>query len=146
MKLRLLTFCFVLLLGHVAFAQGNPRLFLDIPSISIFSPDVENFNDRFGLGLGTAMNVGTHWGMLRAGGGLDVTIEARNIEEKNAFSFLPYALVEGGVGKFRSNGNKCASHHQSAFTAMPVVGYRYDFEPKTGSAYVGAEFGYFYSF
>lgn len=139
-----LTILLVALSSAMAFAQGLPRIFVDIPSISIFSPDVENFNDVFGAGAATHLNVGTHWGVARAGGGVDALIRTRDNNDEEQLYWSPYVNSEIGLGMFRSNGNKCAAHNQSAFTAMGLGGIRYDFKGSSASPYFGAEFGYFY--
>jgi hypothetical protein len=140
-------------------AQGAvlPRLFLDVPAIYIISPDVARITNRVGSGMHAAMNVGTHWGVVRAGGGADVLLSLQDILPASEKQVLlsPYALVEAGVGLYRSNGNQCARANQSAFTAMAKGGLRYRFNEdailtaEEGAANrldwtVGAEFGYFF--
>lgn len=145
-KVYFLSFVCSLFFASLALAQGSfPRVFLDIPSISVFTPDVENFNDQFGAGIGSAINLGTHWGVARLGGGLDALISTEKKVEEDDLIWAPYVNGEVGLGMFRSNGNKCAAHNASAFTAMPIAGYRYDFQGDgSGSPYLAAELGYFY--
>lgn len=151
MKKRLLPFLF--LFGTVALhAQSGVRLFLDIPEIYFHVPDVENFNDRLGAGAGTAMNFATHWGTARIGGGATFTLAPKAEDVGNSFRTMPYGLLEVGLGKYRTNGNRCAKTRHNAYTAMAKAGMRYSYNPDAilkedrGSLdfAVGAEFGYFF--
>lgn len=134
-----------------------PRLFLDVPAIYIISPDIGQITERAGPGMHAAMNVGTHWGVVRAGGGADVLLGFKDVAPGSYKQVLisPYVLMEAGAGLYRSNGNKCARANQSAFTAMAKGGLRYRFNEEAiitaegGTASrldwtVGAEFGYFF--
>jgi hypothetical protein len=68
----------------------------------------------------------------------------------------PYGILEAGGGLYRTNGNQCARTKQNAFTAMAVVGLRYNLDTRSpkpageeNSPYganfcVGAELGYFF--
>ncbi|MDX2136147.1 MAG: hypothetical protein SFV52_15285 [Saprospiraceae bacterium] len=157
---RIILFAFVLLGPSLRLhAQGKlPRLFLDIPAVYLTSPDVTNIDDWAGGGLHAAMNVGTHWGVVRVGGGSDFLFNLQDLDQADEESFMasPYALLEAGAGLYRSNGNKCARTNQNAFTAMGKAGLRYRFnedavivdevgeEPEQLEFVVGAEFGYFY--
>ena len=67
-----------------ATAQGGTRLFLDVPSIYVAAPDVENIANRAGLGLGFAMNVGTHWSVARLGIGAHVTADPQSNDFENS--------------------------------------------------------------
>jgi hypothetical protein len=93
-------------------AQGKlPRLFLDVPAIYLTSPDVTNIDERAGAGLHIAMNVATHWGVVRAGGGSDFLFSLQDVDsaaDEETFFISPYGLLEAGAGLYRSNGNKCA--------------------------------------
>ncbi len=138
----------------VAQAQGGPRLFLDLPEIYFHAPDVENFTDRLGAGAGLAMNVASHWSTARIGGGATFTLAPEAADVEQSFRATPFGILEVGVGKYRSNGNRCAKTKQNAFTAMAKAGMRYTVIPKddrpidgdTGTLdfSVGAEFGYFF--
>lgn len=146
-----LLFVFVV---SAAQAQYGPRLFLDLPSIFFNSPDVAKFNQRMGAGLETALNVGTHWSVARLGGGATYTLDPRSNEIGQTTLATPYFLLEGGLGRYRSNGNKCARTHRPAFTALVTAGVRYDLytgknrpeDSPTGKLdyTVGVELGYFY--
>jgi hypothetical protein len=141
-----------------AFAQEGPRLFLDIPNIYFTTPNAIKANERIGLGIETAFNVATHWSTLRIGGGYAHTADPRSNEVFETTYGNPYLLLEGGVGRYRSNGNKCARTHKPAYTAMLRAGLRYDFitgrqssddgvtiAPADGLDYgVGLELGNFY--
>jgi hypothetical protein len=144
-----------ILLAAVLPAQaqyGGPRLFLDIPSIYFAAPDVENIGNNLGAGAEIAMNVGTHWGVARLGGGAIFTVDPQ-ADEVTVLT-TPYAIVEAGAGIYRSNGNKCAKTHSNAFTAIAKGGIFYNFntqekepggEKPDGLDYtVGAELGYFF--
>lgn len=102
---------------------------MDIPNIFFTSPDVPNISNRLGLGAETAFNVATHWSTLRVGGGATYTADPQAQEFQETTLANPYMLLEAGVGKYRSNGNKCAKTHRPAFTAMVKGGLRYNFFP-----------------
>lgn len=131
---------------------GGPRLFLDIPSIYFAAPDVEHIGNNLGAGAEMAMNVGTHWGVARLGGGAMFTVDPQADDVKVLTT--PYGILEAGAGIYRSNGNKCAKTHANAFTAIAKGGIFYNFntqatepggEKPDGLDYtVGVEFGYFY--
>jgi len=150
--------CAFLLLATatVALGQyGGPRLFLDVPSFYLHTPDVEKTNQRVGAGAEVAMNVGAHWGVTRLGLGTTFTLNPGSEEFSKTTLWRPYAVLEAGAGLYRSNGNQCAKSHQSAFTAMGKVGMRYDFnrdaiaasegiEPNALDFILGVELGYFF--
>ncbi len=153
----LLAFAVLASFHFSATAQNKSRLFLDVPSIYAVAPDVEHVANRLGLGLGMAMNVGTHWSVARLGIGAHVTTDPQTKDFENSIITTPYALVEGGLGKYRSNGDQCAKTKRAAFTAMGKAGVRYQFDTRKselgvtlddtgyGIDYtVGAELGYFY--
>ena len=141
---------------HVA-AQGNTRLFLDVPNLYVTSPDLKNVGNRVGMGLGFAMNVGTHWSVARLGIGASVTADPQSNDFEKSLITTPFALLEAGAGKYRSNGDRCAKTKRAAYTAMGKAGLRYYFDTRKsevgvelddtgyGVDYtVGAELGYFY--
>ncbi len=146
----------VLLLSFLSLrAQyGGPRLFLDVPSIYLHTPDVEHIGDRIGAGAEIAMNVGTHWSVARLGGGTTFTFKPTNEEFNTSSVWGPYAFIQAGAGMYRSNGNQCAKSHQSAFTALGKLGMRYNFNekavmtknelPEKLDFTLGVELGYFY--
>jgi hypothetical protein len=138
-------------------AQDKTRLFLDVPNMYVVAPDLEHVGNRLGLGLGFAMNVGTHWSVARLGIGANVTADPQNKDFESSLITTPYALIEAGAGKYRSNGDRCAKTKRAAFTAMGKAGLRYYFDTRKsepgvelddngfGVDYtVGAELGYFY--
>lgn len=138
-------------------AQSSARLFLDVPSIHVIAPDLENVGHRAGLGAGFAMNVGTHWSVARFGLGAHVTADPQSDDFENSIITTPYALLEAGAGKYRSNGDQCAKTKRGAFTAMGKAGVRYYLDTRKaedgvelddtgyGIDYtVGVELGYFY--
>ncbi|MCB0524997.1 MAG: hypothetical protein R3A50_03400 [Saprospiraceae bacterium] len=136
-------------------AQDNTRLFLDVPSIYITSPNVENIGHQLGLGGGFAMNVGTHWSVARLGIGAHVTADPQSDDFESSILTTPYALFEAGAGKYRSNGDRCAQTKRAAFTALGKAGILYNFDTRKvkpaeddanfGIDYtVGVELGYFY--
>lgn len=125
-------------------AQDGPRLFLDIPNIYFAAPDVEKIGNLLGAGAETAFNVGTHWSVARVGGGAIFSLDPKSDDVGGSFLTTPYILSEIGLGKYRSNGKRCAKTHQSAYTALAKAGVRYDFEAKQTDVTVGAELGYFF--
>lgn len=149
-------FAFLLLSAFSLSAQySGPRLFLDIPSFYLHTPDVENTGERVGAGIETAMNVGTHWSVARLGLGTTFTLNPKAEDFDKTTLWGPYALLEAGAGLYRTNGNQCMKDRQSAFTAMGKVGMRYEFNDKVvpvdGEATpeqldftLGVELGYFY--
>lgn len=132
----------------------GPRYFWDIPSIYATSLDALNFTDRVGLGAETTFNIASYWGTSRLGGGSTFTINPNAADVTDSFLAIPYFLVEGGAGMYRTNGNKCSVTNANAFTAMPVIGIRYDLQSKALVAAsendlygfkwgIGAELGWF---
>jgi hypothetical protein len=137
-------------------AQGNrgPRLFLDVPIVHLAAPDVNLIANRIGAGVGTALNIGTHWSTARIGGGAIFSMDPQSRELESTFVTTPYALLEVGAGKFRTNGNQCSKTKSKAFTAMGKVGMRYAFitkplkadavAPEKFDVTLGVELGYFF--
>ncbi|MBK7407106.1 MAG: hypothetical protein IPJ40_02900 [Saprospirales bacterium] len=116
----------------MAFSQHTgPRLFWDIPNFYAAAPDISTIENQMGLGIGTAFNVATFWGTSRVGGGTTVTLDPKSADIGNSFLVTPYMLLEGGAGIYRSNGNQCAQTKHSAFTAMAVLGLRYDIDTRS---------------
>ncbi len=132
----------------------GPRLFLDVPIVHLAAPDVTLIGNRLGLGLGTAMNVATHWSTARIGGGAIFSMDPQSRDVQSTFVTTPYALFEVGAGKFRTNGNQCNHTKQKAFTAMAKAGVRYLFiteplepegvAPEKLDYTAGIELGYFF--
>jgi hypothetical protein len=125
-------------------AQSEPRLFLDIPSIYLTAPDVQKIGNRLGAGADAAFNIGTHWSVARVSAGAIFSLDPKSGDVGKSFLTSPFTALEVGLGKYRSNGNRCAKSFQSAFTAMAKGGLRYDFQAKQLDYTVGAEFGYFF--
>jgi len=131
-----------------------PRLFLDIPIVHLAAPDVTLVGNRLGVGVGTAMNVATHWSTARLGGGAVFSMDPQSREVQETFVTSPYMLFEVGAGKYRTNGNQCSKTKSKAFTAMAKAGVRYAFisealepegeVPDKFDVTVGAELGYFF--
>lgn len=132
-----------------------PRLFLDIPYFYVAAPNAEKAANLAGLGLEAAMNFGTHWSTARVGLGVTETLDPKADDVKGTFATTPYALLEAGVGAYRTNGNQCARTRANAFTAMAKVGLRYALDTRSlvsaadplpvGLDYsAGVELGYFY--
>lgn len=153
----LLAFAMAASLSYHASAQNNTRLFLDVPAIYLAAPDLEHAGNRLGLGAGFAMNVGTHWSVARLGIGANVTADPQSNDFESSLITTPYALIEAGAGKYRSNGDRCAKTKRAAFTTLGKAGVRYYFDTRKsepgvelddtgyGIDYtVGAELGYFY--
>jgi hypothetical protein len=101
------------------------------------------------------MNLAGHWWTARAGGGVTFTLDPKAEEVGESFLTTPYLLLEGGAGLYRTNGKRCAQTKANAFTVMPVIGLRYNFDTrdlapagdKTGYGLlwgVGGEIGYFF--
>lgn len=150
-----LLFALLLAACSVQAQYTGPRLFLDVPSFYFHTPDVENTGHRVGAGAEVAMNIGTHWSVARLGLGTTFTFDPSSKEFDKTTLWGPYAQFEAGAGMYRSNGNRCAKSHQSAFTALAKVGLRYDFNDKAVPAapeespeqfdfIPGVELGYFY--
>lgn len=141
-----LLFGFLLLTCAAARAQGGARLFWDIPSIHYTAPDIEQISTLMGVGAETAFNLGTHWSFARIGGGSTFTLNPQSEDVGGSFKTSPYALLEAGLGRYRSNGNQCAKTHQAAFSLLATAGIRYHFQPETNNLdySVGAELGYFF--
>ncbi|MBN8679324.1 MAG: hypothetical protein J0M29_13940 [Chitinophagales bacterium] len=156
MKKILLCFAAFAAIGTSAMAQyaTGPRLFLDIPSVHLSAPDVTLVANRIGVGVGTAMNIASHWGTARLGGGAVFSMDPQSKEVEETFVTTPYVLLEAGAGKYRTNGNQCAKTKSKAFTAMAKAGLRYAFisdplepegeAPDKFDVLVGAELGYFF--
>jgi hypothetical protein len=123
---------------------GGPRLFLDVPILYVTAPDVEHIGNRMGAGAEAALNVGTHYAVARLGGGATFTVDPKADDLGDSFITRPYALFEAGAGLYRSNGNRCANTHQSAFTALAKAGLRYDFKAEQMDYALGADLGYFF--
>lgn len=135
-----------------AIAQVGPRLFLDFPSFYAVSTDAQRLTNNAGLGTDLSMNVATHHSVVRIKGGSTFTIDPQSSDLLASLSTLPFLSLEAGVGRYRSNGNKCARTHRPAFTTMAKAGVSHFFsttgdENTTFSSTdfsLGAELGYFY--
>lgn len=134
---------------------SGPRLFWDIPSLYLTAPDASMIGSRTGVGAETAFNVAAHWGTTRIGGGSTFTIDPGARDIGDSFRAIPYLLLEGGGGLYRTNGNRCSQTKANAFTAMALIGLRYDMDTRPlrsaaedvnyGLAWgIGAELGHFY--
>ena len=133
---------------------SGPRLFLDVPVLYVTAPDVSDLGNRLGAGTDIAFNVASHYHTVRVAGGATFTVDPQADNVGDSFVTRPYAALEGGVGLYRSNGNKCAKTKQNAFTAMAVLSGRYNFKTSnlpdgvsdnSGFQFgVGAELGYFF--
>lgn len=157
MNKYLLAFAVLVSLNSSLYAQSEARLFLDVPSIYVAAPNVKKIGNQAGLGLGFAMNVGTHWSVARLGVGVHATADPQSKDFESSLITTPYGLFEVGGGKYRSNGDRCAKTKRAAFTTLAKAGLRYYFDTrkaeqgvpldKTGYGIdytVGAELGYFY--
>ena len=98
MKKILLSSAFLTMALCATAQYGGPRLFLDVPSIYFNAPDVEHIGDRLGGGAEIAMNVGTHWGVARLGGGATFTLDPKADDVGKSFLTTPYAILEAGAG------------------------------------------------
>jgi len=153
---RMLIILVFLTFSLTASAQySGPRLFWDLPHFYATAPDVMNIENQVGLGLGTAINVATFWGTSRLGAGTTFTLDPQSKDIPSSFLLTPYTLLEGGLGIYRFNANQCNQTNQSAFTALGMLGLRYDFDTRSDvppgaegnfglNYYVGAELGYFF--
>jgi hypothetical protein len=151
MKHLLLSFALLLASLALHAQYGGPRLFLDIPVIGFTAPDVTKISNSVGASLETAMNVASHWGTVRVGGGALFTVSPDADDVAKSFNTTPFVLMEAGAGLYRSNGNRCAKTKQNAFTAIAKVGLRYEFrdrileqEPQQLDYTIGGEFGFFF--
>ncbi|MCB0707122.1 MAG: hypothetical protein KDC34_17520 [Saprospiraceae bacterium] len=152
-SLFLLAFFFCSLSANAQLSDA--RLFWDIPGFYATVPNVSIASEQAGFGLETVFNFAAHYGTARAGGGATFTINPSSDDIPGSFQITPYFLAEAGGGLYRTNPNKCASTHRAAFTAMAVLGYRYDIDTRDlrpaseadlygGHFGIGAELGYFY--
>ena len=95
--------------------------------------------------------------MARIGIGANLTANPKSKDFEKSLITTPYALLEAGAGKYRSNGDRCAKTKRAAFTALGKAGLRYYFDTRKsepgvtrddtgyGVDYtVGTELGYFY--
>jgi len=138
-------------------AQAQLRSMIDAPAIYLTSRDIENALSQEGLGLDFGYGVGTHFFMGKLSAGVHATadFDAKKIDK--TFFANPFGRFEIGLGKWRSNGKKCAINHQNAFTLMAKGGAVYNFgkrkaDVENGIAevkanldyFVGAELGLFY--
>ena len=147
MKHLFISFLLVFVAYTMQAQYGGPRDFLDLPTIYATAPNVQKIGNLIGAGAETALNVGTHWCVGRIGGGAVFSLDPKSDDVGSTFLTSPYALMEFGVGRYRSNGNQCAKTHQSAFTALAKGGLRYNFEKDATNPLdysVGAEIGYFF--
>lgn len=119
------------------------RMFLDIPSIYLHTPNVEELTTRSGLGLDAGFGLGTHNIMTKFSGGTTVTADFQSDEIEKTVEWSPFLRLEAGAGLWRTNGNKCARHDTNAFTALPKAAVIYAFQPGEIQFAVGAELGYF---
>ncbi|MFZ2899036.1 MAG: hypothetical protein WA004_10460 [Saprospiraceae bacterium] len=149
------TLAFAIIAFSASAQYGGPRFFWDIPSIYATTPDVSMISRRVGVGAETAMNVAGHWWTTRVGGGVTFTLDPKAEEVGESFLTTPYLLLEGGAGLYRTNGKRCAQTNANAFTVMPVIGLRYNFDTRSlapagdtegyGLLWgVGGEIGYFF--
>lgn len=142
----------LLLLGPLAFAQSSPRLFLDFPSVYMVTTDAQRLSSNVGLGSDLSMNIATHHAVLRFKGGSTFTLNPKSTDLFASLNSVPFLALEAGVGRYRSNGNKCARTHRPAFTTMAKAGVSHFFfpslvtgeHPRSTDYYLGVELGYFY--
>lgn len=143
---------FFLLFGPLASAQTGPRLFLDFPSVFLVTTDAQRLSSNVGLGSDLSMNIATHHSVLRFKGGSTFTLDPQNTDLLASLNSVPFLSMEAGVGRYRSNGNKCARTHRPAFTAIAKAGVSHFFfppvvtadHPRSTDYYLGVELGYFY--
>lgn len=151
----LISLAFMALSLSASAQYSGPRLFWDLPTFFATAPNVSQLENQVGIGLGTAFNVATFWGTSRLGTGAAVTLDPKSSDIGNSFQVIPYGLLEGGLGIYRSNGSQCNQTNQNAFTAMAMLGLRYEYDTRSlkpagetntyGLNYlVGVELGYFY--
>lgn len=138
--LLLLPLCCLLNLG----AQAQQlRMFLDVPSVYLHSPQLDAIQNNAGLGMDVGFGLGTHYLMSRLSAGTMVTADFQSDEIEKSVLWLPFVRLEAGAGLWRSNGNKCSRHDSNAFTALAKGGMQYAFQAQEMQFTVGAELGYF---
>ena len=151
-------FLFGFIALHTSTTHAQTRVFLDVPVLTYYNPNVEEFSDRMGLNLGIDLNVGSHNLVSRVGLGVNGTLapSADDIGE-SVFTSL-YGKGEIGAGLFRTNGKKCSIHNSNAYTALAIGGVRYNYLTKDFPLlpdealagydgldyYAGVELGYFF--
>jgi hypothetical protein len=129
----------------------------DAPNVYITSKDLLNIPKQEGVGLDFGYGFGTHFMMIKPIVGIDVTADLGNKEIVKTLTYNPYAKLEVGLGKWRSNGQKCAKTNAHAFTLMVKGGLLYNFGKRKADIandvpaidpaldyFIAAEFGNFY--
>lgn len=148
---------FILCLLSFNSLSAQFRSMVDVPSLYVLSRDVANIPKQEGLALDFGYAVGTHYLMSKLTAGFEVTADLGHEKIAKTLYYNPFARFEVGVGKWRSNGQKCARTNQSAFTILAKGGLVYNFGNRTADLenevpelasgldyYVGAEFGRFF--
>lgn len=107
--------------------KAQLRSMLDLPNVYLTSKDVLNIPSQEGLGLDVGWGLGTHFLMIKPIVGIDVTADFGNAEIARTLTYNPYAKLELGAGKWRSNGQRCAKTNAYAYTLLAKGGIKYNF-------------------
>ena len=138
-------------------ADAQLRSMFDVPSIYLTSRDIENIPQEDGLGLDFGYGFGTHFFVTKFSVGVNATADFDSkVIDKTVF-INPFGRVEIGLGKWRSNGQKCAKTNSNAYTILAKGGLVYNFgkkkidvenkiDPREANLdyFVGAEIGMFF--
>lgn len=157
MNKRILCLVFFCIATSSLFSQIQFRSMFDLPNFYLTSKDLLHIPKQEGVGLDFGYGFGTHFLMIKPIVGIDVTADLGNEEIVKTLLYNPYAKFEIGLGKWRSNGQKCAKTNAHAFTLLLKGGVEYDFGKRKADIvneipaiepaldyYVAAEFGNFY--
>lgn len=129
-RISLLVFVSFMVIG-MANAQYSTerspiRSLMEIPTMYLFSNDVENIAENVGAGITVGYALGTHNLVTRVYGGFEASTNAKAENLGNHMYYNPFVGVEAGGGFWRTNGNQCASKNRGAYTGIIKAGSRYN--------------------
>ena len=110
--MKLLTLIFCSLMAFSTHAQL--RSMIDAPSVYLTSRDIENALSQEGLGLDFGYAIGTHFFMTKISAGVNATADFDAEKIDKTIFINPFGRLEVGLGKWRSNGQKCAKTNSNA--------------------------------
>lgn len=138
-------------------AQVQFRSMIDAPNVYLVSKDLLHIPNQDGVGLDFGWGLGTHFLMIKPIIGIDVTADFGNQELVKTLTYNPYGKLELGLGKWRSNGQRCAKTNAHAYTLLLKGGIKYNFGKRDANPefevaevapfldyYVAGEFGNFF--
>lgn len=124
----------VLMLLSSLSVHAQLRSMVDLPNVYLTSKDVLHIPNQEGVGLDFGWGFGTHYLMIKPSVGIDVTANFGNKEILKTLLYNPYAKLEVGAGKWRSNGQRCAKTNSYAYTLMAKGGIKYNFGKRDANA------------